>query len=73
LLKPLNKMLRFGFAQLCLRRIADGCAVENVASARVMEKCGLRLVGERDGERLYALTASEWRESHNVIREPIQP
>ncbi len=55
------EMLRFGFAQLGLRRIFDGCDVENVASARVMEKCGLRFEGERDGERLYALTASEWR------------
>ena len=57
-----SEMLRFGFAQLGLQRIADGCAVENSASARVMEKCGLRLESERDGERSYALTAAEWLE-----------
>lgn len=61
--EALSEMLRFGFAQLGLQRIADGCAVENVASARVMEKCGMRLESERDGERLYALTASEWLET----------
>ncbi len=60
--EALTEMLRFGFGQLGLRRIADSCAVENSASARVMEKCGLRLERERDGERLYALTATEWRE-----------
>ena len=61
--EALSEMLRFGFTQLGLRRIADSCAVENVASARVMEKCGLRLESERDGERLYALTATEWLET----------
>jgi len=61
--EALAEMLRFGFEQLGLRRIADSCDVENGASARVMEKCGLRFEGERDGERLYALTASEWRET----------
>jgi [ribosomal protein S5]-alanine N-acetyltransferase len=60
--EALSEMLRFGFAELGLRRIADSCAVENSASARVMEKCGLRLESERDGERCYALTASEWLE-----------
>jgi [ribosomal protein S5]-alanine N-acetyltransferase len=58
-----TEMLRFGFEELSLQRIADGCDVENSASARVMEKCGLRFVSERDGERLYALTAAEWRET----------
>jgi ribosomal-protein-alanine N-acetyltransferase len=61
--EALSEMLRFGFTQLGLRRIADSCAVENIASARVMEKCGLRLESERDGERLYALTATEWLET----------
>ena len=61
--EALTEMLRFGFVQLGLQRIADSCDVENTASARVMEKCGLRFEGERDGARLYALTASEWRET----------
>jgi RimJ/RimL family protein N-acetyltransferase len=59
--EALTEMLRFGFVQLGLRRIADSCDVENIASARVMEKCGLRLEREHDGERFYALTASEWQ------------
>ena len=61
--EALSEMLRFGFAQLGLQRIADSCDVENIASARVMEKCGLRFEGEHDGERLYALTVTEWRET----------
>ena len=61
--EALTEMLRFGFTQLGLQRIADSCAAENSASARVMEKCGLRLESERDGERLYALTATEWLEA----------
>src|SRR5215212_7459257 len=40
--EALAEMLRFGFAQLGLQRIADSCDVDNSASARVMEKCGLR-------------------------------
>jgi RimJ/RimL family protein N-acetyltransferase len=60
--EALTEMLCFGFTQLDLRRITDSCDVENSASARVMEKCGLHFEGERDGARLYALTASEWRE-----------
>ena len=33
-------LLQFGFAQLTLHRIEAGCAVENLASAKVLEKCG---------------------------------
>jgi [ribosomal protein S5]-alanine N-acetyltransferase len=59
--EALKGMVRFGFEQLALSRIADSCDVENIASARVMEKCGFRCEGERDGERFYALTAAEWQ------------
>ncbi len=59
--EALRAMVRFGFEQLALTRLADGCDVENIASARVMEKCGFRCVGEKDGERFYALTVEEWR------------
>jgi [ribosomal protein S5]-alanine N-acetyltransferase len=60
--EALKAMVRFGFEQLALRRIADSCAVENSASARVMEKCGFRCISEREGERFYALTADEWQQ-----------
>jgi ribosomal-protein-alanine N-acetyltransferase len=59
--EALAEMLRFGFVQLGLQRIADSCDSENVASARVMEKCGMRLECEHDGERWYALTASDYQ------------
>lgn len=55
-------MARFGFEQLALTRLADSCDVCNLASARVMVKCGFRCVGERDGERFYARTVAERRE-----------
>ena len=58
--EALKAIVRFGFEQLGLSRIADSCAVENSASARVMEKCGFVCEGERDGERFYALTVDEW-------------
>lgn len=66
--ESLKAMVRFGFEQLALTRLADGCDVRNVASVHVMEKCGFRCIGEQDGERFYALTVEEWRE----IVEPNQ-
>jgi RimJ/RimL family protein N-acetyltransferase len=59
--EALAEMLHFGFVQLGLRRIADSCDSENVASARVMEKGGMRLEREHDGERWYTLTASDYQ------------
>ena len=58
--EALWELLRFGFTVLDLDRIGDSCAVANTASARVMEKCGLRCEREADGERWYAITAAEW-------------
>lgn len=62
-------MVRFGFEQLALRRLADGCDVRNLASARVMEKCGFCCVSEQNGERIYALTLDEWKKivQHETI------
>lgn len=67
--EALRAMVCFGFEQLALNRLADGCDVRNLASARVMEKCGFRCVSEQDGERIYALTVEEWRENeqHEAI------
>ena len=59
--EALTEMVRFGFAVLGLQRIADGCDVENTASARVMEKCGFQFEGEHDGERRYGLSAAAWQ------------
>jgi GrpB-like predicted nucleotidyltransferase (UPF0157 family)/RimJ/RimL family protein N-acetyltransferase len=63
-------LMRAGFEQLELARIYSLCAVDHPASARVLEKAGLRFVGivERCREakgrwwdmRLYELCASEY-------------
>jgi len=39
--EALLKILAFGFNHLHLHRIEAGCAVENIASARVIEKAGM--------------------------------
>lgn len=63
-------LLRFGFASLHLHRIAGTCDPRNVASARVLEKAGMRYEGcmretlrIRDGWRdsaLYSILEQEW-------------
>lgn len=39
--EALGELLRFGFIALNLHRIEAGCAVENIASATVLEKAGM--------------------------------
>ena len=39
------EMLRFGFEDLELHRIEAGCAVENLRSAKVLEKAGMTIEG----------------------------
>ena len=39
--EALVELLRFGFMNLGLHRIEAGCAVENIASATVLEKAGM--------------------------------
>ena len=62
-----RRMLEFGFETAGLRRIFAECHPDNLASARVMEKIGLRLESHPGGEdpvlasRLRrALHAEEW-------------
>ena len=43
--ESLQRMLRFGFDDLKLHRITAGCAVDNVASIRVLEKVGMQREG----------------------------
>lgn len=64
-------LVRFGFEQLRLHRISAHCLADNVASARVLEKLGMRLEGrQRDSEHFkgrywdtlnYAILEHEWR------------
>ena len=68
--EAMHALFDFGFHELGLHRVADTCDVRNVASARVMEKLGLRREAHfretvwKDGrwhdEYLYAILAHEW-------------
>ncbi len=63
-------ILRFGFTQLNVHRVWATCIAENTASARVLEKLGMRLEGHlRENEHfknrwwdtlIYAILAHEW-------------
>ena len=54
-----QEVIRFAFEEVGLRRIEGMHAKENIGSARVMEKCGLRYEGtKRDGFRLRS--TGEW-------------
>ena len=63
----------FGFWELDLHRLSSWCIADNAASARVLEKVGMRLEGRlRENEYfkgrwwdtlLYGLLKSEWRAS----------
>jgi RimJ/RimL family protein N-acetyltransferase len=58
----------FGFETLALHRISATCDVDNVASARVLEKLGMK----REGHiRHTARRKGEWRDSYlYAILEP---
>jgi RimJ/RimL family protein N-acetyltransferase len=70
--RRIETLLAFGFGRLALRRIWATCDVENRASARVLEKLGMRREGHlrhnvrRNGEwrdsHLYAILEPEWRD-----------
>ena len=45
--EALRALVRFGFDRLGLHRLEAGCAVENAASARVLEKAGLIREGHK--------------------------
>jgi RimJ/RimL family protein N-acetyltransferase len=64
-------MLRLGFADLGLHRIIGRCDVQNLASARVLERLGMRreahfihdqiFKGEWGEELVYAMLDHEWK------------
>jgi RimJ/RimL family protein N-acetyltransferase len=66
-----SEMVRLGFEELGLHRIAAECDPRNVASIRVMEKLGMRrqallveaelIRGEWVDSMIHGLLASEWR------------
>jgi len=66
-------MVAFGFQEMSLHRVSSWCIAENIASARVLEKIGLRLEGRlRENEYfkdewwdtlVYGLLRTEWEAS----------
>jgi [ribosomal protein S5]-alanine N-acetyltransferase len=66
-------IIRFGFEQLKLHRISSWCVADNVGSAHMLEKIGMRQEGRlRENEYykgrwwdtlLYAILEHEWREA----------
>ncbi len=67
-------MLRLGFEDLGLHRIAGRLDARNAASARVLERLGMRrearflqneiVKGEWADEMVYAMLEDEWRARH---------
>ncbi len=43
--EAVNAIIEFGFREMLLNRIVGRCKVDNIASARVMEKVGMQLEG----------------------------
>jgi len=66
-----RELLRFGFEELQLHRITAECIADNVASARVLEKIGMRLEGRLQEKEYfkgrwwdhlwYGILAQEWQ------------
>lgn len=68
----LRGLLEIAFGELGLRRVTGACFADNIASSRVMEKCGMRREqhGVRDSWHAelgwvdgytYAILAEEWK------------
>jgi ribosomal-protein-alanine N-acetyltransferase len=65
-------LLRFGFDHLRLRRVSATCHPDNHASARVLEKAGLRFEGRM---RSHLFVRGTWRDSllYAVVGPPAEP
>jgi RimJ/RimL family protein N-acetyltransferase len=76
-------LLRLGFEKLKLHRIVGRCDGRNEASARLMERLGMRreahlrenelVKGEWTDELIYAMLASEWRSRSRETRRKRRP
>jgi len=66
--EALKKALEFGFKTIGYNRIEAICDVENTASAKVMEKCGMKFEGVL---RQYIVKHGQFRDvkSYAVLRE----
>lgn len=78
-----DAVMPFAFHTIGLHKVTVGCISDNVASRRVIEKLGFRYVGRleddvwRDGRwhslLRYELTAAEWPEAHETMRNLRRP
>ena len=78
--EALGALLRLGFEGLDLHRIAGHLDARNTASARVLERAGLRreahlvenefVKGEWTDEVVLAILQSEWRAAHGLNERP---
>jgi ribosomal-protein-alanine N-acetyltransferase len=59
--EALNKLLDFGFNDMGLHRIEAGCAVENIASSKVLEKAGMTKEGMK---RKKLPIRGEWKDNY---------
>ena len=59
--EALIKLLDFGFNELHLHRIEAGCAVDNIASAKVLEKAGMTREGMK---RKNLPIRGEWKDNY---------
>jgi [ribosomal protein S5]-alanine N-acetyltransferase len=80
--EAVHALLEFGFRNLDLKRIWGWCLTDNTRSARVMEKCGLRLE-RREPEQsvidnkhydilVYAITLRDWQKTRRKYPEKEQ-
>jgi [ribosomal protein S5]-alanine N-acetyltransferase len=59
--EALEKLIEFGFKELGLHRIEAGCAVENIASIKVLEKVGMTKEGMK---RKKLPIRGEWKDNY---------
>ena len=59
--EALRRLIQFGFLQLKLHRIEAGCAVENAASSKVLEKVGMVKEGRK---RKNLPIRGEWKDNY---------
>jgi len=74
--EALQSVLKFSFEILYLHRVEAGCAIENIASARVLKKVGLQREGSKRkvlpirgnwvDDYEYAILEEDWKVINNV-------
>lgn len=71
-------LIAWAFGHADVEQVAAETLPELVASIRVMEKCGMRFVGEgnpEEGQRTvrYVVTRAEWSGGSNIFKDAVVP